>query len=322
MRPIVMVLIAVALVVSGGVAFLAKRFIEGQTVQANRAAQAATHLEMVLVAARDIKPGQFIIELDVRYEKWPANVIDSRMTVKKGKDEPKTNFVGSVARRQIMSGEPLTQGNVFKPGKFGTLAGILEPGKRAMSINVTPASSVAGLAFPGDRVDVLLSSDMRKASDDRDGTVVTPEKGVVKFIAETVLQDVKLLAIDNALVRGQPDAKGKDTSSQPGKTVTLEVTSEQAEKLLAASMMGTLSVVLRSLAVSTDDPQEPRPGGEYTTDLEASAALRSLVDSGSSREPAEEEPKPRKSTGGGGGGGGAEVIVNRGGSSSSQRFGR
>jgi pilus assembly protein CpaB len=217
----------------------------------------------------------------------------------------------------------LTQGNVFKPGKSGVLAGILDPGKRAMSINVTPASSVSGLAFPGDKVDVLLSSDMKKASDDRSGAMVTPEKGVVKFIAETVLQDVRLLAVDNALVRGQPDAKGKDTASQPGKTVTLEVTSEQAEKLLAASMMGTLSIVLRSLAIEPDALPEPRPGGEFTTDLEASAALRSLVDSAPASAPppvVEDTPKPRRSENSGGGG--AEVIVNRGGSSSSQRFGR
>ena len=55
------------------------------------------------------------------------------------------------------SGNPLSDGNLVKPGDRGFLAAVLDPGMRALSVPVDEASSNAGLIFPGDRVDLILT---------------------------------------------------------------------------------------------------------------------------------------------------------------------
>src|SRR6185312_12295170 len=104
---------------------------------------------------------------------------------------------------------------------------------------------------------VILTIDLHKAE------VNLPDAG--RFASETILRNVRVLAVDQALnqasaptLKKKPrsgEAKAAEGSSQNdeqaivGKTVAIEVTPEQAEHVLAAEAAGTLSLVLRSLAV-------------------------------------------------------------------------
>ena len=65
---------------------------------------------------------------------------------------------GRRGRAPAARGRPaVTAGSVVKPGERGFLAAVLEPGMRAISVPVDEAAGNAGLIFPGDRVDLILT---------------------------------------------------------------------------------------------------------------------------------------------------------------------
>jgi pilus assembly protein CpaB len=173
-----------------------------------------------------------------------------------------------------------------------------------VSIPITNATAVSGFISPGDRGDVVLAADLRK-TDETERANHTDR--LVRYAAETVLTDLRVLAIDQTIQRAKEDLQGK--------TATVEVTPAQAEILSAAGMMGTLQLVLRGLPAA-DDPSTARgPDNErahFTTDMDASAALKAQV--GLSRT----GPKPPS----GGGGGGATIQINRAGQITSERIGK
>src|SRR5690606_39309743 len=68
---------------------------------------------------------------------------------------------GTVVRNAITAGQPLTKGAIVSPGDRGFLAAALGPGMRAITIPVSSLTGVAGLVFPGDRVDLLLTQTIK-----------------------------------------------------------------------------------------------------------------------------------------------------------------
>ena len=98
-----------------------------------------------------------------------------------------------------------------------------------------------------------------------------------------------------------------------GKTATVEVKPEQAEKLILAGQMGKLSLILRSVGKSTEDDRVR----DYTTDIETSSALSKLIgrskagkaQPGDGAEASSVKSGKAKDNGGGSG----PLIINRGG---------
>jgi pilus assembly protein CpaB len=103
---------------------------------------------------------------------------------------------------------------------------------RAVTFGISETSGVAGLVFPGDRVDMLLTQDLSGQNG---------ESGEARRASETVLENVRILAIGRQL---------DDTGEAPvgGKTATIEVTPKQAEMVAVLVELGRLSLALRSLA--------------------------------------------------------------------------
>jgi pilus assembly protein CpaB len=98
-------------------------------------------------------------------------------------------------------------------------------------VRVDDIRGVAGFILPGDRVDVvLLRTDNRQ--------------GETQNSAEVLLDFVKVLAIDQLLNERQD----QPTVATVAKAVTLQVTPEQAQKVLLAGNVGKLSLVLRQPA--------------------------------------------------------------------------
>ena len=154
----------------------------------------------------------------------------------KGKASEK-DLAGTVVRAHLYAGEPITTSRVVHPGEQGFLAAVLDPGKRAVAIPVDGTSGVAGFVFPGDYVDVILTI---KRTVTAEGT----EGGETRQFSETLLTDVRVLAIDQTLDNESGGAK-------VGKNATLEVSPKQAERVALALDMGTLSA----------EPAQPRPPG-------------------------------------------------------------
>lgn len=290
MRPVAVILVVVAVVSAGLTAYLAKTWLDSQS--RSGAPTAAAETAEVLVVARDLPAGTTLADGDLRYDKWPVSVAAGRFVTKKPGEDAKAGLIGLVTRRALTEGEPFTQSATFKQDAAGILAGILGPGMRAVSVAITNASAVSGFVVPGDRVDVVMAADFQRA--DNQGAKGGP---IVRFAAETVLEDVKVLAIDQQI------AKGKDGAAIPGKTATIEVTPKQAEKLITAGMVGQLSLVLRSMAKGTEQPEAKAL--PFTADTEASQAMQSL---------AGRKAKPS------GGGGGSGVVINRAGDISTKSF--
>lgn len=185
----------------------------------------------VLIAGRDLQAGALLKPDDIGItqisrEKFPKDASHD--------DLPSRHLlVGAMVRRRLGSGEVLLPQDLLRPGDHGFLAAVLGAGMRAATIGVDAISGTAGLIWPGDRVDVLLTHQI----DD-------PARPMGRRIAaETVLGNVRVIAIDQQLVQG---AAPGSAESKPAATVTLEVAPTQAERVSVAARLGRLSLSVRA----------------------------------------------------------------------------
>ncbi len=258
-RNIILILVAVA--ITAGTGLVARSWINNQR-QEPVAVAAAPKVKktFVLVADKNLPTGTFIKENLLTWQSWPDEKLHKSYLIK-DKDDLK-DLVGSVVRRSITAGEPVSSGRLVKPGSRGFLAAVLRPGFRAVSLRITATSSISGLVFPGDRVDVILTHTVRS-----------------KRVSETVLTNVRVIAIDQ-------QTNDQVQAPKVGKHATFEVTPKQAEMFSVLSDMGKLSLSLRSLAkdqaeldriANSDEPlaePETENGTTHTWSSEVSHLLR------------------------------------------------
>lgn len=196
----------------------------------------------VLVSTIDIPAGSFVRVGDhLTFKEWPEDNITDSMLVEGIADLKE--YDGSVARRAIQKGESISKNVLVKSSEGGFMSAVLEQGKRAVSIAVDSTTGNAGFIFPGDRVDLILTMAA--------GSRQSPVRA-----SQTFVEDVRVLAVDQML--DNPENK-----AVLAKTITIEVTPKQAEKVNVAKDLGKISLSLRSLAkdkeevaVETQDPGE------------------------------------------------------------------
>jgi len=234
-RAVIFILLAVLF--GGGTIYLARSWVSRERVQVAAPTPVVEKPTVsVLVAAHDLPTGSFIRPEDVRWQTWPEGQLAETYLVK-DKDPPEA-LTGAVVRYRVVAGEPITNNRVIKPGDRGFLAAVLTPGMRAVATQVTPVSGVAGLVFPGDHVDLILTHQVHNDSDGQQQTTA--------FASETVLTDLRILAIDQSTA----DIEGKPVLAH---TVTFEVTPKQVEALEVAGSLGNLYLSLRGIAGSDAD---------------------------------------------------------------------
>jgi pilus assembly protein CpaB len=248
----------IALLLAGAATFAARSYLEGRGRPEAAAEAPPAPRKAVLVAAQDLAAGSFIQPGSVQWQEWPDVATPGTYLLRGEKDEQE--LVGAVVRRPIAVGEPMVDGNVVKPGDRGFLAAVLDPGMRAVSVPVDEASSNAGLIFPGDRVDLILTQTVEPAGDGAGA----------RRVSETVLEDVRIIAMGRQL-KGESGAEGEEGKSV--RTATLEATPAAAEKVAPVTELGKLSLSLRSLAVADAPPPAPA-AARFTWDTDVSPALR------------------------------------------------
>ena len=258
MKPARILVICIAAVAAIGLALVVRAMGSGGSAGQPAAAAPVqqTAMAKVLVAAKDLEPGVRLSAADIQWKDWPADgVIPAFITdgsapapVQEASTAEKAgqavaevvtgngtqNYVGAVVREPIAAGEPITTRKVVMAGDSGFMAAYLEPGTRAMAIRVTVETAAGGFILPGDRVDVVLTRELRNVD-------ATPDANAARFAASTVMQNVKVLAIDQTTQPG-------DEKAVVGATATLAVGSADAEVLARAKSEGELSLVLRSYA--------------------------------------------------------------------------
>lgn len=193
--------------------------------------------DKVLVAARDINLGTFISGGDLKWQDWPKSALSGHLVKKSAKPDAHKDFTGATVRVPFVSGEPIIERKVVRPGQGGFMAAILPKGMRAISAKISVESGAGGFILPNDRVDVLLTRRIRSNS----------TSGRERHVSETVLKNVRVLAIDQTF---RDNEKGDQVAI--GKTATLELKPEQAELLALAEAMGDISLTLRSIKESSN----------------------------------------------------------------------
>ncbi|MEM1399608.1 MAG: Flp pilus assembly protein CpaB, partial [Pseudomonadota bacterium] len=160
----------------------------------------------VLVTAGSLPSGHFLRVGDMRWQEWPEEAISDPYFTES--EVALEELVGAVVRSGMNEGEPVTANRVVRPGDRGFLAGVLTPGMRAMAVPVNETTGIAGLVFPGDRVDLILRHAIVEETED---------KATKRTVSETVLTNRRVLAIDQTV---------DDLSSEPlvADNVTLELT--------------------------------------------------------------------------------------------------
>jgi pilus assembly protein CpaB len=233
---------------AGGVAAYLARGSDTPRAEAPPVAQLPT-LE-ILIAKSDIGLGQSVKPDDLQWQTWPAAAASNSFIRRGDNGEGMQNVIGSIARSPFIAGEPLREAKLVKANGSGFMAAILPTGMRAVSTEISPETGAGGFILPNDRVDVILSK--RDKNPDRTGADIVN--------SEIILSNVRVLAIDQA-------PKEKDgQNAVVGKTVTLELRSEQAEALARARQNGNLSLALRSIAdanmVDNTSEEESQKRGE------------------------------------------------------------
>ncbi len=220
-----------------------------------------------------------------------------------------------VAQRSIALNEVIVPAAVSPVSNRLSNAGVIEPSMRAVSLTVTEGSDVGGLVAPGDRVDVYVTRtppehaprteiafsdhaveaiaaantvgrglNTRTAVDpsaNRGGphakaapalSLTRSEGGKADPITDLLIQDVRVLAL------GQ-NTGVNSTKSDLVKTATLEVTPEQAAKLMLGQQAGTLTLALRGAS----DDEHTAVASLRTQDLHDGPPLRMAASSGRPR---------------------------------------
>lgn len=314
MRPSVIMLAVIAFVLAGAAAFLVKVFLERQEQPVVVQDTKPQGIVKVLVAGRLINPGEILAAKDVTWADWPKALVDDRMieesefvipsadvppvqvgiVVRPGEGDAKSSdeeggkkaaaeadamVVGTVARRRILANEPISPDALIRRGDRSVGSAVVSPGMRAISVGISAQTASGGFIAPGDYVDVMLSIAHEITITDASGkkapegtpALLPDGDTLVKYSTETVLRNVKVLAIDQKLGRN-----AEEGPADVGKTATLEVSPHDAEKLLTANQLGSLTLVLRSLVVD-DSAQDEIDAFEdpfnFTTDVATSRAV-------------------------------------------------
>ncbi len=265
MRVLIVGILVLAVAVAGIATYLIERFSGEENIEQLQK-EAEIKKIRVLVANKNLATGATLNEDSMTWKFWVDESLNKQYVVVDEEElqgERIKEFIGGIVRRPMFEGEPILASKVFKRDKPGFMAGMLDAGKRAMSVSVTAKTGAAGFIMPGDQVDILLTHDkareVLKKIRPRDPNAPLV---VLSFTTETILRNVPVLAVDQKI-------EDFENKAEVAKTVTLQLSPKQSEILTTARAMGKLSLVLRSLE-GVRDKDAPET---YTTDVEVSPFL-------------------------------------------------
>ena len=198
----------------------------------------------VLTPNVDLMRGAKVSTEHLVWTPWPATQVKSGMILKDEEPDARADLSGRILRSNLYTGEPVRMQHLAK-GEGSFLSMALQPGSRAIGVQISEDKTAGGFILPNDRVDVLHTV-VRDI--DGDGTATGATRTIltnvrVLAIGQTTFEG-KVLVADDAVPTAQSD--GGDGSTLTGETATLEVSGEQAEVLLAAAASGQLALALRA----------------------------------------------------------------------------
>lgn len=194
-----------------------------QQREATEALKSAT--QNVVVAAKEIPAGtnvteKIIKEGLVKETSWP------KASVPPGSFYSTNQVVGKTVKTKVVAGEPILESKLV--GEGVGLASRLAAGYRAVAVKVDEVIGVSGFIAPDDRVDVIA-------------TLTPPGRGSQdEKLSKIVLQNRRVLSVAQSVEQ-------KEGKPQVVRSITLEVTPEEAEKLSLAVFEGHVILALRAI---------------------------------------------------------------------------
>lgn len=180
----------------------------------------------VFVAMTDIGMGDLLTAQDLKIEQWPKD------NVPQGAISRIEDIEGRRVRTKLYAGEPILDFKLLGKGASEQGATALIPkGYRVVPVKVDLVSGGSSLILPGDRVDVMVHLFKDRS------------RGINETVTRTILQDIKIFAVNDVLGMENSDDDGK---SIVAKTISLLVTPKQAAKVTLATQLGKLQLVMRS----------------------------------------------------------------------------
>jgi pilus assembly protein CpaB len=192
----------------------------------------------VVVAARDVADGAALTRRDLREDQWPLQ------TVPAGAFTSVDSLVNRVTRVRVFKGEPFVPGRLAPVGTAAGLESKIAPGKRAMALRINDVAGISGLIQPDSRVDVVL-------------TLRDARGRMSQQMSKLFLENLRVLSVGSRVDR---EADGDPIQAR---TVTVEVTPDEAERLALAQRQGTIQLVLRGFG----DPDSVKTHGASSADV-------------------------------------------------------
>ncbi|MGN6570272.1 MAG: Flp pilus assembly protein CpaB [Pseudolabrys sp.] len=222
MRASTFVMIGFAVVFGLLAVFIANVWLNNQANQRAKTIESTAKpavTKTIVVAKQALRFGTELNASQLEEVPWPAEAMPSGSF-------SKVSDVLSQGRRVVLAAiepnEPVLALKITGPGQRATLSALVKPGMKAVTIRVNDVEGVGGFVLPGDRVDVVLTRQMDKS----------------QASTEVVLQNTRVLAVDQS-------ADERAAKAAVAKSVTLEVTTVEAQKVWLASSVGSLSLLLR-----------------------------------------------------------------------------
>jgi len=180
----------------------------------------------VVVAAIGILYGQAVEVQHLKMVAMPEDLVPDGVYTDMAEVE------GKIATTPILEGEILRQERFSEHLGGSTLAALIDPKKRAITVRVNDVVGVAGFLLPGNKVDILSSRKVKK-----------------RVVTNTVLEGIKVLAVDQT---------SNTDKNEPVivRAVTLEMSPKETEKLVKARDEGTIQLTLRNPAEEVEPPKK------------------------------------------------------------------
>jgi pilus assembly protein CpaB len=237
MKPARIIILSVAVVSAVMAGYLALQIARGgvSTVVETQTVVEREPTINVLVAKESLPVGARLNPEAIAWTAWPQGSIVEGFITDQNRPDAIEALNGAITRLPIFNGEPIRQEKIADSSNR-IMSSLLPSGKRAVATEISVATGAGGFILPNDRVDVIM---VRK-------------NDAGSFLTETVLSNVRVLAIDQQ-IQENPDG----SKSAVGTTATLELTPDQTKVIAVAQQMADrLSLALRSVA----DAQEADTG--------------------------------------------------------------
>lgn len=236
-------LLAAALALGALAAFGARGYLSEQLAIERERLLPRQATVQVVVAKRDLARGETLSADNMAVREVPKEFLAGGTIVPERFDA----VAGAVLVQPMRAGEPLHQ-TAFAQADGGAFSARLRSGVRALTIAVDEVNSLSGMLQPGDRIDLMLSVRLPGGSS-------TP---LPQEVTRALMQDLRVLATGKQV---RPSGDERQGASRVYTAITIEVTPEQAQRLVVAQRSGKLTAMLRN--PGDRDPIAQRPLDVY-----------------------------------------------------------